>query len=81
MASGQARGSDHRPQLPRGDGRGSANLDGLTRAEARALSRSTPLTPAEFRARRRLAEQRMVPLRGVLDGMGDTPRGEDPKRS
>lgn len=42
--------------------------NGLTRAEARALSRSAPLTTAEFRAHRLLANQRIAPLRVVLDG-------------
>ncbi len=65
MPSAQDGPSDHQPPHRRGD---AAGLEGLTRAEVRALSRSTPLTPAEFRARRHLAEQRVVPLRAVLDG-------------
>lgn len=77
MGSAQSRGSDHQPPRRRGDAGG---LDGLTRAEARALSRSAPLTPAEFRARRRLAERRVVPLRGVLDGVIDRLGGEQGKR-
>jgi hypothetical protein len=39
----------------------------LTRAEVRALSRGAPLTMAEFRAQRLLADQRIAPLRVVLD--------------
>ncbi|MEY2514333.1 MAG: hypothetical protein QOJ89_1691 [bacterium] len=39
----------------------------LTRAEVRALSRSAPLTKAEFKAHRRLADQRVEPLRTVLE--------------
>jgi hypothetical protein len=39
----------------------------LTRAEVRALSRSAPLTKAEFKAHRRLADQRVEPLRTVID--------------
>lgn len=68
MSEGQAGG---RPV----DDRTRAGRDGLTPAEARALSRSTPLTPAEFVARGRLAEQRFVSLRGVLDDRTDVPRG------
>jgi hypothetical protein len=41
--------------------------DVLTRAEVRALSRSAPLTKAEFTAHRRLADQRIEPLRTVID--------------
>ena len=43
------------------------SLDGLTRAQARALSRCEPLTPAEFKARRRVADQGLASLSGVLD--------------
>jgi hypothetical protein len=39
----------------------------LTRAEVRALSRSAPLTKAEFKAHRLRADQRIEPLRAVLD--------------
>jgi hypothetical protein len=45
---------------------GRESLDGLTRPQARALSRCEPLTPAEFKARRRVADQGLVSLSGVL---------------
>jgi hypothetical protein len=44
------------------------SANGLTRAEARALSRSAPLTMAELNAHRLLVDQRIAPLRAVLDG-------------
>ena len=47
------------------------SVDGLTRAQARALSRCEPLTPAEFKARRRVADQGLVSLSGVLDEGAD----------
>lgn len=48
--------------------------EGLTRAQARALSRCEPLTPAEFKARRRVADQGLVSLSGVLDEDADARR-------
>lgn len=47
--------------------RGSGPLqDDMTRAQARARARCEPLTPDEFKARRRVADQGVVSLFGVL---------------
>ena len=49
-------------------------VDGLTRAQARALSRCAPLKPADFKTSRTVADQGLVPLRGLRDE-GDERRG------
>lgn len=53
------------------------SVEGLTRAQSKALSRCAPLTPAEFKARRRVAEQGLVSLRGVLGSEADARPGTD----
>lgn len=50
---------------PRAAG-GTDPREGLTRAQARAMTRCAPLTPAEFKARRRVADQGVASLSGVL---------------
>ena len=63
---------EDKPLSASADARDERSLDGLTRAQVRALSRCAPLTPDEFKARRRVADQGIVPLRGVLDEDADT---------
>lgn len=54
-----------------------AARSGMTRAQAKALSRCAPLTPGEFKARRRVAEQGLISLRGVLDEGPPRPTSTD----
>jgi hypothetical protein len=63
--------SDHQPDARNPLDRARLPSRVLTRAEARALSRSAPLTAADFKARRLLAEQRLEPLRVVLEADAD----------